>query len=189
MITVDLENLNQYEKVLSDTSAPVADRVDSLFCMKAFSEVEAVDAIIRSFHCEKKSELLKHEICYCLGQMNKTDEHVKRIQTFLEYVIDDKNNYEEIVVHEAVEAMGNLAEENTLSLIQKYENENKTSSMLYETCFLARELINWKKNTDNGKSENLDFSSLKFKTNDPAPPFSIYNGREIDQQKVDIENL
>ena len=53
--------------------------------------------------------------------------------------------------------MGNLAEENTLNLLKKYEDEKKTSTMVYETCFLARELINWKKNTDNGKSENLDF--------------------------------
>ena len=67
MITVDKENLAQYEKTLSDVSAPISDRVDSLFCMKAFTEVEAVESIIRSFHCEKKSELLKHEICYCLG--------------------------------------------------------------------------------------------------------------------------
>ena len=92
--------------------------------------------------------------------MNRSEDHVKKIQTFLEYVIDDKNNFEEIVVHEAVEAMGNLAEQNTLDLIKKFEDEKKTSSMLYETCFLARELINWKKDTDNGKTENLDFSSL-----------------------------
>ena len=79
MISVDKDDLKKYETVLSDTSAPISDRVDSLFCMKAFNEVEAVEAIIRSFHCEKKSELLKHEICYCLGQMNKTEAHVKVI--------------------------------------------------------------------------------------------------------------
>ena len=70
MLTVNLEDLNQYEKILSDTTASVSDRVDSLFCLKAFSELDAIDAIIRSFHIEKKSELLRHEMCYCLGQMN-----------------------------------------------------------------------------------------------------------------------
>ena len=72
-------------------------------------------------------------------------------------MIDDKNNFEEIVKHEAVEAMGNLAEQNTLDLIKKFEDEDKTSTMLYETCFLARENINWKNATQNGKTENLDF--------------------------------
>jgi hypothetical protein len=46
--------------------------------------------------------------------MNKSEEHVQEIQKFLEHVIDEKNGYEEIVVHEAVEAMGNLSHENTL---------------------------------------------------------------------------
>ena len=45
--------------------------------------------------------------------------------------------------------------------------------MLYETCFLARELINWKHRTENGKSEQLDFKKLNYKTNDPAPPFNV----------------
>jgi deoxyhypusine monooxygenase len=89
----------------------MADRVDSLFCIKAFKEPEAVDALIRCFHKEKSSELLKHEICYCLGQMNKTPEHVNRIQPFLEHVIDEANGYEDIVVHEAFEALGNMNKE------------------------------------------------------------------------------
>lgn len=71
--------------------------------------------------------------------------------------------------------MGNLAEENTLTLLKKYEDQDRTSSMLWETCFLAKELINWKTRTDNGKVENLDFKQLIFKTNDPAPPYSIYS--------------
>ena len=67
MYKVDLEDLQKYEQVLSNPEANIADRVDSLFCIKAFKEVEAIDALVRSFHCEPKSELLKHEICYCLG--------------------------------------------------------------------------------------------------------------------------
>ena len=122
MITVNLEDLQQYENVLSDTAAPMADRVDSLFCIKAFKQVEAIDAIVRSFHIEKKSELLRHEMCYTLGQMDKSEDHINKIQTFLEHVIDEKNGYEEIVLHEAVEALGNLSNKNTLKLIEKYED-------------------------------------------------------------------
>jgi len=67
MITVDLENLHKYEATLSSTDANIADRVDSLFCIKAFRIPEAVDSLIRSFNKEPHSELLKHEICYTLG--------------------------------------------------------------------------------------------------------------------------
>ena len=174
MIYVDLDDVKKYEQILSDTAAPIADRIDSLFCLKAFPGVEAVDALARSFYKEPKSELLKHEICYCLGQMNKTEEHVKKIKVFLEDVIDEKNKYQEIVVHEAVEALGNLDDENAGKLLEKYENANhKDSQMLYETCFLAQKLINWRVETENGKEEGLDFTTLNYKTNDPAPPFPL----------------
>jgi hypothetical protein len=62
-------------------------------------------------------------------------------------VIDEKNNYEEIIVHEAVEAMGNLNQENSLQLLKRYEDEDKTTNMLYETCFLAKEMMAWKTST------------------------------------------
>jgi uncharacterized protein YlzI (FlbEa/FlbD family) len=41
--------------------------------------------------------------------MDKTPEHISKIQEFLETVIDEKNGYKEIVVHEAVEALGNMS--------------------------------------------------------------------------------
>ena len=171
MLTVDLEDLQKYEASLSDTNANIADRIDSLFCIKAFQGPESIDALIRSFHAEPDSELLKHEICYCLGQMNRSEEHNARMFPFLKEVIDPKNNYTEIVIHEAVEALGNLNEQNTFDLLETVDSSS--SVMLYETCFLAKELITWNKNTENGKTEGIDFAKLKFKTNDPAPPYNL----------------
>ena len=54
--------------------------------------------------------------------MDKSEEHIKKIQTFLEDVIDEKNGNEEIVLHEAVEALANMSQDNTLELIKKYED-------------------------------------------------------------------
>lgn len=144
MITVDLEDLTKYEATLSDTKAPIADRVDSLFCIKAFQGPEAVDSLIRSFHAEPKSELLKHEICYCLGQMNRSEEHIKRMQPFLEQVVDPASGLPEIVVHEAVEALGNLSHENTEKLMASNDVNHAANVMVQETCFLVKELLKWK---------------------------------------------
>jgi len=44
-----------------------------------------------------------------MGQMDKSPEHVKKIQEFLEKIVDPKNGYEEIVVHEAAESLGNMS--------------------------------------------------------------------------------
>ena len=51
--------------------------------------------------------------------------------------------------------------------------------MVQETCFLAKELMRWKQETNNGEKEGLKFGDLKFKTNDPAPPYSIYGDEEV----------
>ena len=61
--------------------------------------------------------------------------------------------------------------------------------MLYETCFLAKELIAWKSATQNGKSEELDLKKLKFKTNDPAPPFNIQANIEQHQNFQFLQNM
>ena len=157
---VDLEDIPRYEKVLGDPSANIADRVDSLFSLKAFKEPESVDAIIRSFWKEKNSELLKHEICYCLGQMNKSPEHNSRIQKFLEQIIDEKAGFEDIVIHEAFEALGNLGQEGTVAPLKRYLENSKTCTMVQETCFLVDKLLEWNKATDNGKLEKYDKSRL-----------------------------
>lgn len=75
-----------------------------------------------------------------------------------------------IVIHEAVEALGNMNSENTLRLLKKFENEQ--SEILYQTCDLTIKLIEWNQATDNGKSEGLDKLKYKYTTNDPAPPFN-----------------
>ena len=67
MIFVDHNDMNKYIENLCDEGAPIVERVDSLFCMRSFEQIEAVDGLIKAFYSEKKSELLLHEICYCLG--------------------------------------------------------------------------------------------------------------------------
>jgi len=79
MIIVDTENMNKYVESLCNLEAPIVERVDSLFCLTAFDEIDAVDGMIKAFNVEKKSELLMHEICYALGQMDKSPEHINKI--------------------------------------------------------------------------------------------------------------
>lgn len=91
MIIVDTENMNKYVESLCNLEAPIVERVDSLFCLTAFDEIGAVDGMIQAFHIEKKSELLMHEICYALGQMDKSPEHVAKIISFLEMLLDQEH--------------------------------------------------------------------------------------------------
>lgn len=168
MIIINHDKEPEYAQTLQDLKAPMAERVNALFCLRTISSLTSIDALIKAFNEEPSSELLLHEICYCLGQMTSSPEHIKKIQAFLEKVVD--SDHPKIVLHEAVEALGNLDQENTLKLLKKFENE--PSEILYETCFLTIKLIEWNKATDHGKSEGLNLQKLKFTTNDPAPPFN-----------------
>jgi len=54
-------------KVLADVSKPICDRFISLYCLRTIGTMEAVEFLFNAFNEEKESDLLKHEICYCLG--------------------------------------------------------------------------------------------------------------------------
>ena len=189
MILIDHDKVPEYAATLQDLSQLIAKRVSSLWCLRTVASLEAVEALFKAFEIEQKSELLKHEICYCLGQMDKSPEHVEKIQAFLEQVLD--GDHPKIVLHEAVEALGNINSENTLKLLKRFENEQ--SEILYETCFLTIKLVEWRESTDNGKSEGLNLSKLKFTTNDPAPPFNYIREpkyKDIDYlQSIILDNV
>ena len=45
--------------------------------------------------------------------------------------------------------------------------------MVLETIQLTQDLMKWQKDTNDGETEGLNLKKLKFRTNDPAPPFNI----------------
>ena len=97
-----------------------------------------------------------------------------------------EGDYAHIIVHEAVEALGNLNDANTLKLLEKYENNRKDIvEIVKETNEVSIALINWNIKTDKGKSEGLDKLKMKFRTNDPAPCFNY----KADKQYASIPFL
>lgn len=88
MIIIDHDKVPEYAETLIDKKQPIAKRTSALWCLRTVASLEAVDALFEAFEAEQSSELLKHEICYCLGQMDKSPEHVDKIQKFFEKVID-----------------------------------------------------------------------------------------------------
>lgn len=63
---------------------------------------------------------------------------------------------------------------NSLALLDRLQKEDSPHTvMVRETVELAQDLIKWNKETDKGKSEGIDLTKLRAKTNDPAPPFNF----------------
>lgn len=138
--------------------------------LRGYQNTEAVQIMIDCFNIEPTSDLLRHEICYCLGQMNTSKENVAVIEPFLKKIIADRV-HSSIVIHEAVEALGNISEDNLRDVLAQFDEE-KDDMIVKETCELALDLTAWRIATEDGKTEGIDLKALKHPTNDPSPPFN-----------------
>lgn len=143
--------------VLKDKSMPLKDRFRALFTLRNLGGHEAIDIISSCF--DDSSALLKHELAYCLGQMQ--DKHAN---TALIKVLEDKTQ-EAMVRHEAGEALGAIGSPEVLDLLQQYAADPVVE--VAETCQLAVERMRWLQS----KQEQTDsLPPNPYSSVDPAPP-------------------
>ncbi|KAM3964450.1 deoxyhypusine hydroxylase nero [Aphomia sociella] len=143
-------------KVLNDSKRPMKERFRALFTLRNLGGETAIKCISQCFIDE--SVLLKHELAYCLGQMQD-----KRAIPVLREVLEDKNQ-DPIVRHEAGEALGAIGDPNLRELLEKYKNDPAIE--VAETCQIALERLNWV--ADDGSKDSL--SKSPYSSIDPAPP-------------------
>jgi hypothetical protein len=67
MMIIYHDKAPEYAATLQDTAKPIPDRINALFCLRTVGTTEAVEALIKAFDLEDRSDLIRHEICYCLG--------------------------------------------------------------------------------------------------------------------------
>jgi deoxyhypusine monooxygenase len=128
-----------------------------LFVLKNINSVESRQIIQQAFHT--KSNLLKHELAYCLGQMGHTDS----LPT-LHSILEDSTQHS-MVRHEAAEAMGAIGSSSSLDILRKYSSE--CCQVVSETCLLAIDSILNKVVEKDGKAVGND--KRLFTSTDPAP--------------------
>ncbi|BCR92434.1 deoxyhypusine monooxygenase [Aspergillus chevalieri] len=162
-------------KVITSESEPLARRFRALFSLKHLAclqppteqtlpAIEAIAAALSS----SSSELLKHELAYCLGQTRNPDS--------VSYLQDAVRNTKEDAMcrHEAAEALGALGFTSSLELLQKVRDDENELDIMRETCDIAVDRILWE-NSEERKAEKLkpsDFSSI-----DPAPPLPLISSQ------------
>lgn len=93
MVQIENNKLLAIGNVLKDAKRPLKERFRALFTLKNLGGIEAIEIISGCFSDE--SALLKHELAYCLGQMQDN-----RAIPFLVTVLEDLNQ-EPMVRHEA----------------------------------------------------------------------------------------
>lgn len=155
---VNLSPVQQIGVQLADQSQPLTNRFRALFTLRNLGGPEAIDCISKCF--DDPSALLKHELAYCLGQMQ--DEYAI---PYLIRVLKDKKQ-EAMVRHEAGEALGAIGSPEVLNVLREYASDPQIE--VAETCQLALQRIEWLNEKSSQESKNL--STNPYKSIDPAPP-------------------
>lgn len=149
------EQVIKIGEVLNDTSRPLKERFRALFTLRNFGGETAIKVINDCFM--DTSALLKHELAYCLGQMQ--DE--RAIPLLVDVLKNVKENT--MVRHEAAEALGAIGSEHILDILIDYSSDS--AQEVSETCQLAIDRIKWTRGTaENSKNIKSIYMSI-----DPAP--------------------
>jgi len=138
-------------KLLLDVERPLKERFRALFTLKALGGDEAIDWMNRAFG--DQSALLKHEVAYCLGQLQSP-----RAVPLLGTVLQDRDHQQPIVRHEAAEALAAIGGEEAMAWVRQYTQD--PAQEVAETCELAVAKLEL----------GLKQEENQWGSKDPAPP-------------------
>ncbi|XP_077439920.1 deoxyhypusine hydroxylase [Vanacampus margaritifer] len=161
-----VEHLAAVGSVLVDPRQDLTQRFRALFTLKNLGGAEAVEWISKAFSDD--SALLKHELAYCLGQMQDV-----RAIPVLSAVLEDARQ-EPMVRHEAGEALGAIGDTSVLDLLKAYSQDPVIE--VAETCQLAVRRLEW---LESGDREAGDVDGNPYSSVDPAPPAARRNVPEL----------
>ncbi|KAF7650856.1 hypothetical protein LDENG_00119370 [Lucifuga dentata] len=161
-------------QVLVDSGQDLSLRFRALFTLRNLGGAEAVEWISKAFSDE--SALLKHELAYCLGQMQD-----RQAIPVLTAVLKDTQQ-EAMVRHEAGEALGAIGDPVVLDLLKEYSQDPVVE--VAETCQLAVRRLEWLQNA--GEKQEVDGADRNpYCSVDPAPPAARRSVSELRSMLLD----
>lgn len=163
---VTQEQLKAIGAVLNNKERPLKERFRALFTLKNLGGAEAIEEISRGFADD--SALLKHELAYCLGQMQD-----KKAIVILTKVLADKTQ-EPMVRHEAGEALGAIGAPEVIPILEQYKKDPVVE--VAETCSIALDRVRWLQSGQK-VDDNNPYASV-----DPSPPIS--GNKNVEDLKI-----
>lgn len=130
--------LVELESCLLDEDQEMYTRYEAMFALRNLGSPEAVEALCKAFQCS--SALLKHEVAFVLGQMQNT-RATDTLRVVLENV--DENP---MVRHEAAEALGSIASDNSIELLERFKHDSE--SIVAESCIVALDMLHHEQSGD-----------------------------------------
>lgn len=132
-------SVDQLREVLLDEEKGMYERYAALFALRNHGGDEAVSAVIDSLH--SKSALLKHEVAYVLGQLQN-----KAASVALSNILRDVREHP-MVRHEAAEALGSIADEQSIALLEEFVMDPE--AIVSQSCEVALSMLEFERS---GKS-------------------------------------
>ncbi|XP_058118439.1 deoxyhypusine hydroxylase [Anopheles ziemanni] len=164
MVKIKDSAVDAIGEVLNNRDRPLKERFRALFALRNIGGDRALDAIGRCF--EDDSALLKHELAYCLGQM----QDVRAIPILTKVLADVQQ--EPMVRHEAAEALGAIGDNSVEATLLAYCKDPVVE--VAETCEIALERVRWlKENKDQEPALEDDNPYASIDPTPPAPPTSV----------------
>ncbi|KAK5641247.1 hypothetical protein RI129_009794 [Pyrocoelia pectoralis] len=172
MVNITKEHILAIGSVLNDEKRPLKERFRALFTLRNIGGPFSIQCIS---HCFKDtSALLKHELAYCLGQM-QDEEAIATLVTVLK-----DTSQEPMVRHEAGEALGAIGNPDVIPILETFSKDPIIE--VAETCELALERLKWM-SSPNAKKEQLPHNP--YASVDPAPPSPLIH---VDVLKATLLN-
>jgi len=159
------KKLREIGTILNNKELPLKQRFRALFTLKNLGGTCAIKCISECFQDE--SALLKHELAYCLGQMQNVD-----AIPILTKVLEDTSQ-EPMVRHEAAEALGAIGSPDVIPILEKYLNDDCIE--VRETCEIALDRVKFMKSITSQTLEDKN----PYKSVDPSPPALTSNLDEL----------
>lgn len=150
--------------VLNNRDRPLKERFRALFTLRNIGGELALESIGRCF--DDESALLKHELAYCLGQM----QDVRAIPVLTRVLADTQQ--EPMVRHEAAEALGAIGDSSVEETLVSFSADPVVE--VAETCEIALERVRWLKQKKETLKDDNPYASV-----DPTPPSASKSVEEL----------
>lgn len=158
MVQIEDSKITAIGDVLNNRERPLKERFRALFTLRNIGGEHALESIGRCF--EDDSALLKHELAYCLGQM----QDVRAIPVLTKVLADVQQ--EAMVRHEAAEALGAIGDSSVEDTLVNFSKDPVIE--VAETCEIALERVRWLKRLKEEKKTLKDDNP--YASVDPTPP-------------------
>ncbi|PIA16260.1 hypothetical protein COEREDRAFT_81457 [Coemansia reversa NRRL 1564] len=142
----------------------LSQRYRALFSLKSLNDGEAAQIIGEALRMKGDSDLFKHEVAYCLGQMGNKAAIPALVEAMA--IVDSHD----MVRHEAAESLGAISDPSVIPELEKYVND--PCKPLAETCILALEKIRYDHSKDIQKLDPPPKNTI-YESVDPAPATTV----------------